>query len=701
MTLLILLFTLVHCEIPGYISISYSQPGDIMLGALLTIRRSASYSTNKEYLSGDMCSDMISDRGAVNAFIAVNTINEINARDDILRNITLGITIEDNCGSDMASIAGSMRLVGVENNGMPNVVAVVGPETSSHCVRSAEMFGLYNIPSIGTYASSAELSNKLKYRYFLRMVPNDQVLVKAIIATLLEMDWTYVSLIYEESSFGEFGYKQFYKLAAENNICIAFSHMIVVNAKTSDYVNTIDTLLVHGKARAVVMFTGFIVSKMFFRTIYDQKVDNHFIWMGTVPFQAFYRYYDVIYGALYFEYTYKQDVYEYEQALLQFSVEQAEMYPWYRHLWTQTFDCSWLNNATNPCSNYTKLDESMMLDGSKWAVKTKDGIYAVAYALDSLIEMECPNTTAENEVELIKCINGPALLTRLKNISFEGDSEQIDFDKNGDFLGSYTIKQFVATTRSRLKYVGRWNQHNRELSLNESLFEWPNKMYSSTNLPQSVCSLPCPKKSYAVRLELICCWECRTCRNNEIIVNNSSCVQCPDLTWPDDTDILECVAIAPGYIVYSDSLGLVFIVLSTIGGIISLLIIAFYIKRRKVKLIMASSRELSLVILVGVLLSFITVCLSLIEPTTWSCRIDRICFNLTMTFMYGPLFVKTNRVYRIFRESMLGNKRPQFISTTSQICVSFVIISSQVGSCTTMLLYITYIYHLHAALYYA
>ena len=52
-------------------------------------------------------------------------------------------------------------------------------------------------------------------------------------------------------------------------------------------------------------------------------------------------------------------------------------------------------------------------------------------------------------------------------------------------------------------------------------------------VPESVCSMPCKTKEYCVQKELICCWECRQCRKNEIIVDQERCEQCDLTTWPD------------------------------------------------------------------------------------------------------------------------------------------------------------------------
>ena len=42
---------------------------------------------------------------------------------------------------------------------------------------------------------------------------------------------------------------------------------------------------------------------------------------------------------------------------------------------------------------------------------------------------------------------------------------------------------------------------------------------TSANIPESVCSKECEAWQYLIQKDPICCWECKNCRNNEIVVN--------------------------------------------------------------------------------------------------------------------------------------------------------------------------------------
>ena len=69
-----------------------------------------------------------------------------------------------------------------------------------------------------------------------------------------------------------------------------------------------------------------------------------------------------------------------------------------------------------------------------------------------------------------------------------------------------------------------------------------------------------------MQLELRCCWDCRPCRDYEIVVdNNTKCQECKKLFWPDENTFMECVEISPTYLRWDEALPLVCLILSLLG----------------------------------------------------------------------------------------------------------------------------------------
>jgi len=55
---------------------------------------------------------------------------------------------------------------------------------------------------VSFFSTSPELSNKQRFEFFSRTIPSDHYQVKAMVEIVQRMNWSYVSIIYEESNYG-------------------------------------------------------------------------------------------------------------------------------------------------------------------------------------------------------------------------------------------------------------------------------------------------------------------------------------------------------------------------------------------------------------------------------------------------------------------------------------------------------------------
>lgn len=66
------------------------------------------------------------------------------------------------------------------------------------------------------------------------------------------------------------------------------------------------------------------------------------------------------------------------------------------------------------------------------------------------------------------------------------------------------------------------------------------------------------------------------------------------------------------------------------------------------------------------------------EPGVVACAFRRLLLGLGMAITYSAMLTKTNRIYRIFEQGKRSVTPPKFISPTSQLIITFVLISVQV-----------------------
>ena len=114
-------------------------------------------------------------------------------------------------------------------------------------------------------------------------------------------------------------------------------------------------------------------------------------------------------------------------------------------------------------------------------------------------------------------------------------------------------------------------------------------------------------------------------------------------------------------------------------GIAGLVIVAFtFYKNRNTKLIKASGKELMSIIACGAMTAYFTILAFVSQPTTVLCHLSHIGFNVSVTLIYAPLMLKTNRVYRIFTNGKKGTKALRFTSSSGQLTLTAVFVTVQV-----------------------
>lgn len=86
---------------------------------------------------------------------------------------------------------------------------------------------------------------------------------------------------------------------------------------------------------------------------------------------------------------------------------------------------------------------------------------------------------------------------------------------------------------------------------------------------------------------------------------------------------------------------------------------------------MASGRELCYVLLMGILASYGLTFVILCEPTVNRCAVVRIGLGLCMSLCYSAIFIKTNRISRIFNRGVKTVHRPIYTSPLSQVAICF------------------------------
>uniref|UniRef100_A0A0N5A3Y9 Guanylate cyclase n=1 Tax=Parastrongyloides trichosuri TaxID=131310 RepID=A0A0N5A3Y9_PARTI len=118
-------------------------------------------------------------------------IDEINANPNLLPDYYVKYVFNNTCGDETLSAKYFM------DHWKNGVSAFIGPEIN--CRTEAQMAAAQNLPILAYKCKDEYVSNKLKYPTFARTVPAESAIAKTVVATLKQMRWKKVALVYEDA----------------------------------------------------------------------------------------------------------------------------------------------------------------------------------------------------------------------------------------------------------------------------------------------------------------------------------------------------------------------------------------------------------------------------------------------------------------------------------------------------------------------
>lgn len=189
--------------------------GDVILGALFPVHRQPNHTS--AYTR--QCGPIWEQYGIQRIELFLDTLDRINDDTNLLPNVTLGCDIRDSCWyspvaleqsidfikNSIASIKRQQRnssehssanlSICSEKEEQP-IAGLIGPGSSSVTIQIQNLLSLFNIPQVGYSATSTDLSRKDLYKYFLRVVPSDELQAQVLVDIVLHFNWTFISTVY-------------------------------------------------------------------------------------------------------------------------------------------------------------------------------------------------------------------------------------------------------------------------------------------------------------------------------------------------------------------------------------------------------------------------------------------------------------------------------------------------------------------------
>ena len=640
----------------------------VLLGALIPVHMAS----NTSKPCGPVRSTAIQ---RVEAMVwAINTINEDR---NLLPNVNLSFDIRDTCSSvsyalqqSVDYIQSSVNLGCSSSQHELSVSSVLGASYSAISEPVANLFGLFKIPQISYGSSASILSNKKQFPFFFRTFPSDKFQSRALADIVIHFNWTYIIALHSDDVYGRDGIRSFRRaLLNTSGYCIAIDDIVLQN-DPPNYEVIIDKIsqIWVRNASVILLFSQTDEALGMLREI-KTKVDadssfplQNITWLGSDAWAT----------------SVPGDLRPMARGMISVT-PRSNMIPGFDDYFTSLNPC---NNSNNPWFTeyweqyYSPEECPLKVNITSYSSQVPliiNAVYAVAHAIDYMIHVQCsPSKDLCSEILTGGAIDGELLRQYLLNVSFNNTQEIVQFDENGDVSGAYTVLNLQRSgNQYSFEVIGDWDIKNH-LSITEHI-EW----VGGDEVPQSLCSMPCKNGEFLTQVsgQAECCFTCESCPDDSIVNNSVRCTKC-NLGFHPNPEKSECVEIPVTYFMSSSPLAIVILTMTCIGIVATIFVIVVFAIFFKHAIIKASSRELSGILLAGLLLCFILPFLYVIKPSAAICGIQRFFIGFCFTISYSALLVKTNRIHRIFNQN--PSKKPRFIDPLSQIIITCFFITVQV-----------------------
>ncbi|XP_040181490.1 uncharacterized protein LOC120914847 [Rana temporaria] len=214
-----------------------------------------------------------------------------------------------------------------------------------------------------------------------------------------------------------------------------------------------------------------------------------------------------------------------------------------------------------------------------------------------------------------------------------------------------------------------------------------NRSYSSilSQVPRGQCSEEClPGFRKSVREGYHpCCYNCAPCSEGEISNQSDSelCKKCPENEWPNKAKTI-CSDKVIEYLSYEeDILVLFFSITSVIFATTSLLILGLFVWFRSTPIVRANNRNLSFILLLSLILSFLSVFLFLGRPVDITCMLQQVTFGVPFTISASSILAKTIMVFIAFKATRPGSSCRKWVGVKLPNTVMLFCSSIQVMNC--------------------
>ncbi|XP_070592757.1 vomeronasal type-2 receptor 26-like [Erythrolamprus reginae] len=631
----------------------------------------------------------------------------VNQNSRLLPNITFGYNIYENFLSARMTYEAMLDVLSTGQENVPNykcgrqknLLAILEEMDSELFDHIANVLSIYKIPQINYSVINQMAEQNYRFPFSYRMTPNQEPPYSAIVKLLQQFQWTWIGLLSQDNEKGEKFKRNLEVLTLENGICIVLSGTIPeANMKSS----ASDTLMQEKRE----MFLSLIKSQI---KIIVCQLDSQATGVLTAIIQMFDMTNTSIVGRVWIATTLTalsvkafdlwvdlQNKYTLFSFLIQTKRRTqyhdfnsyASMVLLYGN---EVFQCSYSSPVLSK-KVWKKCREKENLEFPQHDViarilsqdssRISQIIQIVAWVLSAASSSQ-QNQRKKNQVVWPWQLHRFLRNFQHHNISRDG----ISFDENGVPVSDFDIMHWTSVLNK--SYVGvkigsveRQASSEVKISVNQSAIQWPtsfNKM-----VPYSRCTETCSPGYVKLVKEgaPVCCYDCSLCAEGTFSEQEDAvhCEKCPNHQYSNKKRD-QCVPKNISYLSYEELLGLLLAFFAIVLSLTTALILGVFMKYRETPIVKANNCELTYILLVSLLLSFLTSLLFIGRPMKMTCLLRQTIFSIVFSVAVSSLLAKTVMVVVAFMATKPGSSMRKWLGKS---LANYIVLSCsgiQVGIC--------------------
>lgn len=629
--------------------------------------------------------------------LAINTINNDTS---LLPGVTLAFDIRDTCSQINYGLRQSLDYIQSSDTVCSDQTglgssAVLGAFLSTISEAAANLFGLFELPQV-SYGSSATILSEERFNFFFRTIPSDLFQARALADIVMHFRWNYIIALHSDDLYGLGGIAAFLEELEQNAPGVCVANVISLSGSTQNYEEALDQMSRDPVRNAsVVLLFGHMENAVRIFEAIERRVSSdagfplqNITWIGSDSWGDNLpdRYRSMARGML-STVPQSKAIQAFSDYFTALNPLNNTANPWFIEYWEEEFECDLgLSPNLNSCDVDNQAISLLTTNYSQFSLVPLvfDAVYVVAHSIQNLIDSRCPARDLCAEIATNGIVNGTLLRDSMAESSFPSQSQAgttFSFDSNGDVSGLYSVLNLQTISDNQFTFVtvGSWDSTNYLQIESSSEIEF----VGGAEVPVSDCSLPCGVGEVHMPIfnQSMCCFTCQLCPMNSMISDDATgCIHCDvENGTVSNENRTACVDLPTTFLTWSNPWAIVLVTLTTLGLAATIAVIIIFLVFCNHELIKASSRELSAILLVGLLLFYVMPLFFIAKPSASTCAIQRFGVGFCFTIVYSALLVKTNRIYRIFsRNPNSPAKNLPLISPLSQVLITLGFISVQV-----------------------